>query len=56
MALGQVLQGALDFVQRPDALTYATVALILLVVATAAALAPLRRALRVDPMQTLRSN
>ncbi len=55
-ALGRVMRAALDFVSPADASTYATVALILLVVATAAALVPVRRAVAVDPMQTLRSN
>jgi putative ABC transport system permease protein len=55
-ALGQVMQSALDFVDRPDLDTFIIVALILLVVSGAAILAPILRAIRVDPMQTLRSN
>ena len=50
------MRAALDFVAPADAVTYATVSLILVVVATAAALVPVRRAVGVDPMQTLRSN
>jgi len=55
-ALAQIMKAALDFAGRPDVLTYAAVAAALLVVAGVAAVAPARRALRVDPMQTLRSN
>ena len=55
-ALGRVMRAALDFVPPADGSTYATVALILIVVAAAAALVPIRRAVGVDPMQTLRSN
>ena len=55
-ALGQVMQGALEFVDRPGLETFVTVAAILLVVAGVSTLAPIRRAVRTDPMQTLRSN
>lgn len=55
-ALARVMTSVLDFVQRPDAFTYAAAAVILLAVAAAAAFAPARRAMRVDPMQTLRAN
>jgi putative ABC transport system permease protein len=54
-ALARVMTRTLDFVQHPDAATYAAVAIILLGVAAGAAFAPARRAIRVDPMQTLRS-
>lgn len=53
--LARVMTTALDFVQWPDASTYGVVALILLGVAAAAGIGPTRRAVRVDPMQTLRS-
>ncbi|MGD9905002.1 MAG: FtsX-like permease family protein [Vicinamibacterales bacterium] len=56
LALGRVLESALDFVQRPGAATLAVVAAIVLVTAASAALAPVRRALRVDPMRTLRAD
>ncbi|MGE0360112.1 MAG: ADOP family duplicated permease [Vicinamibacterales bacterium] len=55
LAFGRVIESALDFVQRPGAATLAVVAAIVLVTAAAAALAPVRRALRVDPMRTLRA-
>jgi ABC-type antimicrobial peptide transport system permease subunit len=55
-ALARIMKAALDFAGPPDVLTYATVTLALLAVAGVAAAAPARRALRVDPMQTLRSN
>ena len=55
-ALARVIMAALDFVAPPDAPTYAAVAIILLGVAAAAVFVPARRAMRVDPMQTLRAN
>jgi putative ABC transport system permease protein len=56
MALVRVLLATLDFVRPPGAGTIAIVAGVMLLTAVAAALAPVRRALRVDPMQTLRSD
>jgi putative ABC transport system permease protein len=55
-ALGQVMQAALDFVDQPGFDTFVIVAVMLLAVSGAATLAPILRAIRVDPMQTLRSN
>ncbi len=55
-ALARVMMAALDFVAPPDAQAYGAVAIILLVVAAAAVLVPARRAMRVDPMRTLRAN
>jgi putative ABC transport system permease protein len=54
-ALARVMMAMLDFVEPPDAPTYAAVAIVLLGVAAAAVCAPARRAMRVDPMQTLRA-
>ena len=54
-ALARVMMAMLDFVAPPDAPTYVVVAIILLGVAAAAVFAPARRAMRVDPMQTLRA-
>ena len=54
-ALARVMMAMLDFVEPPDAPTYAAVAIVLLGVAAAAVFAPARRAMRVDPMQTLRA-
>jgi putative ABC transport system permease protein len=56
MGLAQVMTTVLDFVRLPDVSTYVAVALILLFVAALAGVAPARRAMRVDPMQTLRSS
>ncbi len=55
-ALARVMMAALDFVAPPDAAAYGAVAMILLGVAAAAVFVPARRAMRVDPMRTLRSN
>jgi putative ABC transport system permease protein len=54
-ALARVMMAMLDFVEPPDAPTYAAVVIILLGVAAAAVFAPARRAMRVAPMQTLRA-
>ena len=54
-ALARVMMAMLDFVAPPDVPTYGVVAIILLGVAAAAVFAPARRAMRVDPMQTLRA-
>ena len=54
-ALARVMMSMLDFVAAPDALTYLVAAIILLGVAAVAVFAPARRAMRVDPMQTLRA-
>jgi putative ABC transport system permease protein len=53
--LAQVLIAALDFVEPPSVFTFGAVAMILLGVAAAAVFAPARKAMRVDPMQTLRA-
>jgi putative ABC transport system permease protein len=55
-ALVHVMITVLDFVQRPGVSTYASVVLVFLSVAAAAAFTPALRAMRVDPMQTLRSS
>ena len=55
-ALARIMMAALDFVAHPDAWAYGAVAAILLAVAAAAALVPARRAMRIDPIQTLRAN
>ncbi len=55
-ALARVMMSMLDFVAPPDAPAYGAVAIILFVVAAAAVFVPARRAMRVDPMQTLRAN
>lgn len=54
-ALARVMMAVLDFVEPPNLPTYGAVAMILLGVAAAAVCAPARRAMRVDPMQTLRA-
>jgi putative ABC transport system permease protein len=54
LALGRVLARLLFAVSANDLATYAAVAALLTVVALAAAVAPARRALRVDPMDVLR--
>jgi putative ABC transport system permease protein len=55
MMLTRAMTSALDFVHQPDAATFATVAAVLTGVALTAAAMPARRAMRVDPIQTLRS-
>jgi predicted permease len=55
-ALGRVMQRALDFIDRPGVSTYVVVTATLVVVAGAATLIPIRRAARIDPMRTLRSD
>ena len=55
-ALGRVMQQALDFIDRPGVSTYVVVTATLVVVAGAATLIPIRRAARIDPMRTLRSD
>jgi putative ABC transport system permease protein len=55
IAVAGGMTAVLDFVQRPDASTYLAVAVVLLAVAVVAAVAPARRAMRVDPIKTLRS-
>jgi ABC-type lipoprotein release transport system permease subunit len=50
------MMAVLDFVQPPDVSTYAAVAVMLLGAAAGAAFSPARRAMRVDPMQALRSS
>ena len=55
-ALARLMLAALDFVAPPDAFAYGAVAIILLAVAAAAVWVPARRAMRVDPMRTLRAN
>ena len=56
IALARIMMAILDFVQPPDVSTYAAVAVMLLGAAAGAAFSPARRAMRVDPMQTLRSS
>jgi putative ABC transport system permease protein len=55
VAASRVLSTILFGVSPTDALTYACIASMLLIVAVAASAVPARRAARVDPMQTLRS-
>jgi len=55
-ALTRVMISALDFVAAPEAPTYGAVAIVLMIVAAAAVFVPARRAMRVDPMRTLRTN
>ena len=54
LAAGRVLSSLLFQVSARDPLTIGGVALVLLAVAAIAALAPARRATRVDPMKALR--
>ena len=53
-ATSRVLDSLLFGVSRSDPLTYAAVGLLLLVVVSAAAYVPARRATRVDPLVALR--
>jgi putative ABC transport system permease protein len=55
-ALARSMSSFLYGVTPYDKLTYALVPLFLLVVATIACLAPARRAVKLDPVQVLRSN
>ena len=55
LAAGRALEAILYETAPTDAATYAAVAAMLLVVAAAASLAPARRAARLDPAHTLRS-
>jgi len=55
-ALARVMMSMLDFVVPPDAPAYGAAAIILFLVAAATVFVPARRAMRVDPMQTLRAN
>ena len=56
IALARVMMAALDFVEPADVSTYAGVAVMLLAATGGAAFSPARRAMRVDPVRTLRSN
>jgi putative ABC transport system permease protein len=55
LMVARAMTSALDFVHQPNSATYATVAVVLSAVALTAAAMPARRAMRVDPIQTLRS-
>jgi ABC-type antimicrobial peptide transport system permease subunit len=55
LALGRTISSFLYETNPVDALTFATVAALLLAVTTIACLAPARRAARVDPMAALRA-
>ena len=54
-ALTRFLQGLLFHVSASDPITFAAIALSLILVAVAASYIPARRALRMDPMSALRS-
>ncbi len=54
--LSRVMSGLLFGIEPTDSLTFAAVAALLLVVATAACWVPTRRATRVDPVDTLKSD
>jgi ABC-type antimicrobial peptide transport system permease subunit len=54
MALTRVLENQLYGVTRIDPLVFASAAVLLAVIALATALAPARRAARIDPIQALR--
>ncbi|MEE8586524.1 MAG: ABC transporter permease [Acidobacteriota bacterium] len=56
VGLSRFLQGLLFEVEAVDPVTFASVGLLLLAVAAAAALGPARHAVRVDPIQTLKSD
>jgi putative ABC transport system permease protein len=53
-ALAKLMRGMLYEIDPADPLTFASVAALVLIVATLAALVPARRAMRVDPMIALR--
>jgi putative ABC transport system permease protein len=55
MAISPLIEAQLFGVQRLDPLTYATVALALLLMAVLAAYVPARRAMSVDPAHALRN-
>ena len=54
-AMGRVLQDALKAISGRDPITLAAVAVLLIVVAAAACVGPVRRALRLDPVAALRA-
>jgi putative ABC transport system permease protein len=56
LALGQILSGVVFGVSATDPATFASVTVLLGLVAVAANLAPARRATRVDPIATLRAD
>jgi putative ABC transport system permease protein len=53
-ALAKLMRGMLYEIDPADPVTFASVAALVLIVATVAALVPARRAMRVDPMIALR--
>jgi ABC-type antimicrobial peptide transport system permease subunit len=56
MVLTRLMTGLLFRVEATDPPTFAAMALVLVIIAAAACLAPARRASSVDPMVALRSN